>query len=311
MADKYKFNVFTGKFDIVSEFSSPLTTKGDIYAFSTVDARFPVGTNGHTIIADSTQPLGIKWAAIPGGGDMLISTYDTAGVSEQLLGLTATQTLTNKTIDLTDNTLSGTKADFNTALSDGSFIFVGDAPTAHTHLLAAGATDVDATAAEVNVLDLSATALTAGWGYFADAVSTATWRKLLGSEITNDESWTGATDISGKADIDQTMYIGTTGVAINRGTAALTLAGITLTTPDIGTPSAGVLTNATGLPVTGLANGTDGQLITWGADAVATTVATGDADQVLTSNGAGAAPTFQDAPGGIDTTSRSFAWFIN
>ena len=49
-----------------------------------------------------------------------------------------------------------------------------------------------------------------------------------------------------KAETDQTMYIGTTAVAINRGSAALTLAGITLTTPDIGTPSAGVLTNCTG-----------------------------------------------------------------
>jgi len=41
------------------------------------------------------------------------------------------------------------------------------------------------------------------------------------------------------------MYIGTTSVALNRASAALTLAGITLTTPDIGTPSAGVLTNCT------------------------------------------------------------------
>ena len=44
---------------------------------------------------------------------------------------------------------------------------------------------------------------------------------------------------------DQTFYIGTTQVAINRASAALTLAGITLTTPDIGTPSAGALTNCT------------------------------------------------------------------
>ena len=51
-----------------------------------------------------------------------------------------------------------------------------------------------------------------------------------------------------KADVGQTFYIGTTQVAINRASAALTLAGLTLTTPDIGTPSAGVLTNATGLP---------------------------------------------------------------
>ena len=45
---------------------------------------------------------------------------------------------------------------------------------------------------------------------------------------------------------NQTMYIGTTAVAINRASAALTLAGITLTTPDCGTPSAIVLTNASG-----------------------------------------------------------------
>jgi hypothetical protein len=51
------------------------------------------------------------------------------------------------------------------------------------------------------------------------------------------------------------MYIGTTGVAINRGSAALTLAGITLTTPDIGTPSAGVLTNCTGLPAASVVAG--------------------------------------------------------
>ena len=38
------------------------------------------------------------------------------------------------------------------------------------------------------------------------------------------------------------MYIGTTGVAINRGSAALTLAGITLTTPDIGAATASGVT---------------------------------------------------------------------
>ena len=67
---------------------------------------------------------------------------------------------------------------------------------------------------------------------------------------------------------------------------------------DLGTPSAGVGTNLTGIPYTGLADGTDGQLITWGADAKTAVVATGTADQVLTSNGPGAAPTFQDATGG-------------
>jgi len=79
-----------------------------------------------------------------------------------------------------------------------------------------------------------------------------------------------------------------------------------LVTPALGTPSALVLTNATGLPVTGLANNTDGELITWSAAGVAETVAVGTATHVLTSNGVGAAPTFQAAsgggsPGGSDT----------
>ena len=54
------------------------------------------------------------------------------------------------------------------------------------------------------------------------------------------------------ANLDNVTYIGTTSVALNRTSAALTLAGITLTTPDIGTPSAGTLTSCTGLPIAGL-----------------------------------------------------------
>ena len=42
--------------------SSPLTTKGDLQAHGTVDARFPVGTDCQVIIADSTQALGLKYA---------------------------------------------------------------------------------------------------------------------------------------------------------------------------------------------------------------------------------------------------------
>jgi hypothetical protein len=41
-----------------------VTTKGDILGYSTVPARVPVGTNDHLLTADSTQALGVKWAAI-------------------------------------------------------------------------------------------------------------------------------------------------------------------------------------------------------------------------------------------------------
>lgn len=50
--------------------TSPLTTKGDIWGFSSFDTRIPVGTDGQTLVADSTQLLGLKWGtlSITGGG---------------------------------------------------------------------------------------------------------------------------------------------------------------------------------------------------------------------------------------------------
>jgi hypothetical protein len=42
---------------------SPLTTKGDILSFSTVNARLGVGSDGQVLTADSTQATGLKWAS--------------------------------------------------------------------------------------------------------------------------------------------------------------------------------------------------------------------------------------------------------
>lgn len=43
---------------------SPLTTKGDLWGFSTTNARVPVGADGTVATADSTQALGVKWGAV-------------------------------------------------------------------------------------------------------------------------------------------------------------------------------------------------------------------------------------------------------
>jgi len=40
---------------------SPLTTKGDIYTYSTADARLAVGSNGDTLVADSAATTGLRW----------------------------------------------------------------------------------------------------------------------------------------------------------------------------------------------------------------------------------------------------------
>jgi hypothetical protein len=42
---------------------SPLTTKGDLYGFSTLDARVPVGANNFLLQADSTAATGLSYTA--------------------------------------------------------------------------------------------------------------------------------------------------------------------------------------------------------------------------------------------------------
>lgn len=43
------------------ELPIPLTTKGDIYGYSTGRDRLSVGADGSFLIADAASPLGIKW----------------------------------------------------------------------------------------------------------------------------------------------------------------------------------------------------------------------------------------------------------
>lgn len=64
------------------------------------------------------------------------------GATGTVVGTSDSQTLTNKTVNLTSNTLSGTKAQFNTALSDANFRYSDDAELggwiAYTPTLAGG-----------------------------------------------------------------------------------------------------------------------------------------------------------------------------
>lgn len=43
-------------------FNSPLSTKGDVFVYSTGDVRLAVGSNGQVLTADSTGTPGVKWA---------------------------------------------------------------------------------------------------------------------------------------------------------------------------------------------------------------------------------------------------------
>ncbi len=60
---------------------TPLTTKGDLFTFTTVDARIGVGANGTVLTADSAEASGIKWAAPAAGSFVGASIYNTASFS--------------------------------------------------------------------------------------------------------------------------------------------------------------------------------------------------------------------------------------
>ena len=75
--------------------ASPLTTKGDLYTFSTSDTRLGVGANGTTLVADSAEATGLKWSTPSSGALTFIAAETFSAVSSVSFNNVFTSTYRN------------------------------------------------------------------------------------------------------------------------------------------------------------------------------------------------------------------------
>ena len=84
----------SGAVTITNSMATEITAKGDLIA-GTGSATFdnlPVGTNGQTLVADSTASTGLKWATPTSGGMTLLSTTTLSSTSTTISSINQTYT---------------------------------------------------------------------------------------------------------------------------------------------------------------------------------------------------------------------------
>ena len=191
--------------DILTE--ALVDAKGDLLVASAADTvtRLAAGTNGYVLTANSGATNGIEWAA-PAAVGVFESSISFEGSSaddhETTLQVTnptadrtitfpdasgtvvleaTSSTLTNKSIALGSNTITGTVSDFNSALTDANFVTTADTGTVTSTMILDGTivdADINASAA-IAASKISGTAVTQ-----ADT-STVTNAMLAGSIANN------------------------------------------------------------------------------------------------------------------------------
>jgi len=215
--------------------SSPLTTKGDVYGYSTADARIPVGANGEVLTADSTVALGLKWAAVAGTGD--VTAASNLGDNLLIRGDGASKGVQNSGISIDDS----------------------DNVTGMANLTATGALLSGLTASQIVITDASknlASAAVATYPSLAELIHVKGVTSAIQTQL-NAKGVGNALTSNPLSQFAATTSAQLAGVISNEtGTGALVFGtSPTLVTPALGTPSALVGTNITGTAA-GLTAGT-------------------------------------------------------
>jgi hypothetical protein len=81
-----QYNLSSGKWINSTVGVSPLTTKGDLYTFTTVNARLPVGTNGQFLSANSATATGLEWTAAPAASLQAVTDVGSTTTNTILVG---------------------------------------------------------------------------------------------------------------------------------------------------------------------------------------------------------------------------------
>ena len=193
--------------------------------------------NGSRTLTISTGNLTLQTAV--GGSSLLLPASGTVAT------LDGNETLTTKTINLANNTLTGTLAQFNTALSDDNFAAVDAAQTLTNKTIALGSNTISGTLAQFNTalsddnfaaVDTAQTltnkSLQDSTTFFIDETTpTKRLQFQLSGISTNTTRTLTIPDNSGTIALtSDTTFIGTTSISLSRGSGNLALAGISSVT---------------------------------------------------------------------------------
>jgi len=120
---------------------SPLTTKGDLYGFSTLDARIPIGANNTVLTADSSESLGLKWAA-PAGGGKILQVVTATTTTATSITTTSYADITNITLTITPTSATSKIMILYSSNVFASISFYDDALPTVSHQLMRGASAI-------------------------------------------------------------------------------------------------------------------------------------------------------------------------